>query len=91
MQVLYIVLNLRTRPTHLTTYWFNIRGLLSPTLIDRINKLMTNNIRLTYKCHTLLETSGQGLPIYQHIRLILGGYLTPHTYRVNKLMTNNLL
>ena len=27
MQVLYIVLNLKTRPTHLTTYWVNIRGL----------------------------------------------------------------
>ena len=66
-------------------------GNFNPTPIDRVNKSISNNIRLTYKCHTLLETSGHGLPIYQHIRLILGGYLTPHTYRVNKFMTNNLL
>ena len=58
----------------------------NPTPTDRVNKYISNNIRLTYKCHTLLETSGQGLPIYQHIVLILGGYLTLHTYMVNRLM-----
>ena len=48
---------------------------------NRVNKSISNNIRLKYKFHTLLETSGheQGIPIYQHIGLILGGYLTPHT------------
>ena len=50
-----------------------------PTPIDRVNKSISNNIRLTYKCQTLLETSWQGLPIYQHIGLILGGYLTLNT------------
>ena len=59
--------------------------------IDRVNKSIFNNIRLTYKCHTLLETSGDGVPIYQHIMLILGGYLTPHTYRVNILMTKPII
>ena len=34
---------LRTRPIRLTTFWVNIRGLFNPTLIDWINKLMTNN------------------------------------------------
>ena len=36
MQVLYIVINLRTRPIHLTTFWVNIRGLFNPTHIDRV-------------------------------------------------------
>jgi len=39
--VLYIVRNLRTRQTHITTYFVNIRGIFNPTLIDRVNKLMT--------------------------------------------------
>ena len=59
IQVLYIVRNLRTRPTHLITYWVNIRWLLNPTLINRVNKLMTNNIRSTFNCITFLESSGQ--------------------------------
>ena len=57
--MLYIVRNLRTRPTHLITNWVNIRGILNPTLINRVNKLMTNNIKSTYNCHTFLESSGQ--------------------------------
>ena len=61
----YIVRNLRTRPTHLTSYWVNIRGLFNPTHVYRVNKFIANNKRLTYKSqksHTLLETSGKGLP-----------------------------
>ena len=42
----YIVRNLMTRPTHLSTYWVNIRGLFNPKHIDRVNKLMTNNLLL---------------------------------------------
>ena len=33
-----------TRPTHLSTYWVNIRGLFNPKHIDRVNKLMTSNL-----------------------------------------------
>ena len=32
------------RPTQLPTYWVNIRGLFNPAHIDRVNKLMTNNL-----------------------------------------------
>ena len=70
--MLYIFINLRTKPTHLTTYWVNIRGILNPTLISRVNKLMINNIRSTYNCHTFLESSGQ----VNHIGLISGDILT---------------
>ena len=42
----YIVRELRTRPTNLLTYWVNIRGLFNPEHIDRVNKLMTNNLLL---------------------------------------------
>ena len=31
--------------------------------VDRVNKSISNNIRLTNKCNTLLETSDQGLLI----------------------------
>merc|ERR1712240_696998 len=54
IQVLYLVINLRTRPIHLTTFWVNIRGLFNPTLIDRVSKLMTNNIRSTYNCQIVI-------------------------------------
>ena len=47
-------------------------GNFNPIPIDRVNKSISKNIRLTYKCHTLLKSSLQGLPIYQHIWLILG-------------------
>ena len=92
--MLYIVRNLRTRPTHLITYWVNIRGILNPTLINRVNKLMTNNIRSTYNCFTFLESSGQFdqtiyrvdiLTLYPNTGLILC-ILTPHPNRVNKLI-----
>ena len=33
--------------------------LFNPTLIDRVNKFMTNNIRSKYICHTFLELSRQ--------------------------------
>ena len=35
-----------TRPTHLSKYWVNIKGLFNPKHIDRVNKLMTNNLLL---------------------------------------------
>ena len=35
-----------TRPTHLSKYWVNIKGLFNPKHIDRVNKLMTNNLFL---------------------------------------------
>ena len=50
-----IVKNLRTRPTHLTTDWVNIKGLFNRTHTNRVNELMTTNIRSTYNCHTFLE------------------------------------
>ena len=45
-----------------TLYMVNKRGKFYITPIDnrRVNKLISNNIRLTYKCHTILESSGQG-------------------------------
>ena len=70
-----------TWPTHLTSYWVNIRGLYNSTCIDWVNKSISNDIRLTYKCHTLLKASGQGLPIYQHIGLTFN---PKHIDRVNK-------
>ena len=63
IQESYIVRNLSTRPINLTIYWINIRGLINPTHIARVNKLMANNIRSTYNCHTFLKQSGQGLSI----------------------------
>ena len=80
--MLYIVRNLRTRPTHLITNWVNIRGILNPTLINRVNKLMTNNIRSTYNCFTFLESSGQfNQTIY---RVDIWGYFdSVPKYRVN--------
>ena len=52
-----------------------MEGNFDPTPKNRVNKSISNNITLTYKFHTLLETSGhgQGLLIHQHIELILGG------------------
>ena len=80
--MLYIVINLRTRPIHLTTFLVNIRGLFNPTLIDRVNKLMTNNIRSTYNHHFgvikdksikpyIGLISGDILTLYPNIGLIL--------------------
>ena len=42
----YIVRKPMKRPSNLSTYWVNIMGLFNPTLIDRVNKLMTNNLLL---------------------------------------------
>ena len=95
--MLYIVRNLRTRPTHLITYWVNMRTILNPTLINRVNKLMTNKIRSTYNCFTFLESSGQLikpyiglisgviLTLYPNIGLIWC-ILTPYPNRVKKLI-----
>ena len=72
--MLYIVRNLRSRPTNLTTYWVNIRGLFKLTLKDRVNELMTNNIRLTYIYHTFLEYKS----IKPYLGLISVDILTLH-------------
>ena len=37
----------------------NIRALFNPALIDRVNKLMTDNISSTYNFHMFLESPGQ--------------------------------
>ena len=37
----YIVITLRTRPIHLTTFWVNVSGLFNPTLIDEV-KIVSN-------------------------------------------------
>ena len=66
--MLYIVINLRTRPIHLTTFWVKIRGLFNPTLIDRVNKLMTNNIRSTYR---VSENEGQIENGYNTLKFIV--------------------
>ena len=44
---------LSPRLNYVGSYWVH------PTLIDGVNKLMTNNIRSTYNCHTFMELSGQ--------------------------------
>ena len=36
-----IVITLRTRPIHLTTFWVNVSGLFNPTLIDEV-KIVSN-------------------------------------------------
>ena len=70
---------------YLTTYWFNIMWPFNLTLIDRVNKLMTNNIRSTYNCHTFLEVSGQ---VHQTIyRVNIWGYFdSAPKYRVNLVL-----
>ena len=83
--MLYIVRNLRTRPSHQTTYWVNIMRLFNLTLIDRVNKIMTKNIRSTYNCHTFLESSGQ---VHQTIfRVNIWGYFdSAPKHRVNLVL-----
>ena len=81
----------KTRPFQPSIYRVNIWGHFNPTPINRVNNAISNTYRLTYKYHTFLETSGQGLPIAQGLtRLILsppthppptthrGVILTPH-------------
>ena len=75
MQVLYIVINLRTRPIHLTTFWGDIRGVFNPTVIDRVNIIMTNNIR-SNNCHSLMELSSN----HMYLGLISAKILTLHQY-----------
>ena len=46
--MLHIVINLRTRPIHLTTFWVNFRVLFNPTLIDRVNKINKQQFALIW-------------------------------------------
>ena len=58
---------------------------------DRVNKSISNSNthRLTYKCYTFLETSGQGLHILPHLGLMKGGNFNPTPIdRVNKSISN---
>ena len=66
-------------------------GNFNPTPIDRVNKSVSNSItyRLTYKCYTFLETSGQSLHISPHLGLMKGGNFNPTPIdRVNKSISN---
>ena len=47
MPLSYLFRNVRAGPIHLTTYRAN------KTSIYMVNKSISNNIRQTYKCHTL--------------------------------------
>ena len=78
--MLHLFKNVRTKPPHLTTYRVIKKLKFNPTPIDRVNKLISysNTYRLTYKCFTFLEMSGQGIHNPTPID------------RVNKLMTNNI-
>ena len=62
--------------TQLPTHWVNI---LLSSLTKGDKKL---NIKNDHRSQVIISP---------HQLVILGGYLTPHTCRVNKLMTNNLL
>ena len=67
-------------------------GNFNPTPIDRVNKSISNlnTYRLTYKCYTFLETSGQGLNIYQHLGIMKGGNFNPTPIdRVNISISNS--
>ena len=67
-------------------------GNLNPTPIDRVNKSISysNTYRLTYKCYTFLEMSGQGLHIYQHLGIMKGGNFNPTPIdRVNISISNS--
>ena len=67
------------------------QGDLNPTPINRVNNAISNTYRLTYKCHTFLEMSGQGLPIEPHLGLIKWGNFDPIPIdRVNKSFSNNI-
>ena len=78
--MLYIARNLRK--THLTTYRVNIMGLFNLKLMDRVNKLMTKNIRSTYNCFTFLESSEQFDQIIYRVN-IWGYFDSVPKYRVN--------
>ena len=72
-------------------YRVNIWGYFNPIPINRVNNAISNINRLTYKCHTFLETSGQDLPIWPHKGLIKGGNFNPTPIdRVNKSISNNI-
>ena len=77
----YIIRNLRTRPSHLTSYWVNIRGLFNPTHIDRVNETMTNNIKSTY----ISKENFNPTPIIRaNIVIIRTKPVQFTTFRVNK-------
>ena len=50
IQLSYLFRNVKSRPTYLTKFGVNKGGKFNPTPIDRINKSISNTIRLTYKC-----------------------------------------
>ena len=74
----------------------HVVSLSNPTYLglipmNRVNNAISNTNRLTYKCHTFLETSGQDLPIWPHKGLIKGGNFNPTPIdRVNKSISNNI-
>merc|ERR1711973_949830 len=89
IQVSYLFRNVRTRPFKPSIYRVNIWGHLNPTPLNRVNNAISNTSRLTYKCHTFLEASGQGLP---HLGLIKGGNFNSILIdRVNKSFSNNIV
>ena len=72
-------------------YRINIWGHFNLIPINRVNNAISNTYRFTYKCHTFLETSGQGLPILPHLGLIKGGNFNPTPIDgVNKSISNNI-
>ena len=44
-------------------------GNFNPTTIDRVNKSISNNIRLIYKCHTLSSSSSLSLSLFLTLSL----------------------
>ena len=64
------------------------RGLSNPRLIDRVNKLMTYNIRSIYNCHALLVSSEQvNLSKYRVIINIWGYFDFAPKCRVKNLLS----
>ena len=55
---------------HLTTFRVNIWGYFIPTLINRVKYIISNTMRLLYKCHTFLESLGQDLYIQPYSGLM---------------------
>ena len=72
--------NIRMRSTHLITYRVKKGGLFKPLSQKKGYQINLYNIRhnITFKSHTLLKSSGQGLPTWPHIGLINENVLSPH-------------
>ena len=70
-------------PTNLTTYRVNTWA-TNPILTDKIDEIMTNNIKVTYKCHTIevkyIQPDKESIPgvIFNHNPI----------NRVNELISN---